>query len=55
MSSSEIRGKRAERREKRVGDSTLGIWTSQNHDDKEKKEESREKGEERGEKKEERC
>ena len=37
----------------RVGDSTHGIEASQDHDDKEKREERREKSEERREKKEE--
>ena len=38
----------------RVGDSTHGIEASQDHDDKEKREERREKSEERREKREER-
>ena len=60
MSSSERRGKRAESREKRevitsrVGDSTHGIEASQDHDDKEKREERRAKSEERRERREER-
>ena len=37
----------------RVGDSTHGIEASQDHDDKEKREERREKREERSEKREE--